>query len=166
MIVTLQGMVKGESNDRDHLLPSVIETSSGVKVKMSLRRLMDLKAAQGFVDGPAVSDPRGRAYSTRDMSDSMVEVLEDLFDNERVLFPADIISKEILRERYQAFRSFCRTSDTQAAGINVSSSDVDIVNRWESVEKAQGRRADMPMRLHYTQIELILKPFLRYMTAM
>jgi hypothetical protein len=100
------------------------------------------------------------------MSDSLVEVLEDLFDNERVLFPVDISSKEILRERYQAFRTFRRTSDTRAAEINVSSADVDIVNRWESVEKAQGRRQAMPMRLHYTQIDLILKPFLRYTAAM
>jgi hypothetical protein len=117
-------------------------------------------------DGPAIADLGGRAYSTRDMSDSLIEILEDLFDSERALFPADITSKEILRERYQAFRTFRRTSDTRAAEANVSSSDVDIVNRWESVEKAQGRRAAMPMRLHYTQIEIILKPFLRYTGAM
>jgi hypothetical protein len=29
--------------------------------------------------------------------------------------------------------------------MDVSSLDIDIVNRWESVEKAQGRRAAMPM---------------------
>jgi hypothetical protein len=166
VIVTLQGMVKGESNDRDHLLPCVPVTSSGVNVKRSLQRLMELKKSQGFVDGPAISDLGGRVYSTSDMSDSLTEVLEDLFDDERFLFPADITSKEILRERYQAFRSFRRTADTRAAEADVSSSDVDIVNRWEAVEHAQGRRAAMPMRLHYTQIEIILKPFLRYTMAM
>lgn len=166
VIVTLQGTVKGESNDRDHLLPCVLKTSSGVDVQRSLKRLMDFKAARGMSDGPAIADLGGRAYSTRDMSDSLIEILEDLFDSERALFPADITSKEILRERYQAFRTFRRTSDTRAAEANVSSSDVDIVNRWESVEKAQGRRAAMPMRLHYTQIEIILKPFLRYTGAM
>ena len=90
------------------------------------------------------------------MSDSLVEILEDVFDLDQALFPPDIASKEVLRERYQAFRSFRRTSDTRAAEMNISSTDTDIVNWWELVEKAQGRRAGMPMCLHYTQMDLIL----------
>jgi hypothetical protein len=166
VVVTLQGTVKGESNDRDHLLPCVLVTLSGVDVKASLARLMTHKTSIDFIDGPAISDKKGRSYSTKDMTDSFLEVLEDLFETDRHLFPPDITSKEILRERYQAFRSFRRTSDTRAAEMDVSSSDIDIVNRWESVEKAQGRRAAMPMRLHYMQIDLCLKPFLRYTGAM
>jgi hypothetical protein len=162
IIVTLQGTIKGETNDRDHLLPFVPVTSSGVDVKSSLERLLALKSRKGLVDGPAISDEAGRAYSTKDMTDSLLEILEDLFESDRGMFPADIVSKEILRERYQAFRTFRRTSDTRAAEMNVGSTDTDIVNRWQLVEGAQGRRAAMPMRLHYTQIELILKPFLRY----
>jgi hypothetical protein len=127
---------------------------------------MKLKARRGFKDGPAISDLSGRSYTTRDMSDSLLEILEDLFDTDKTLFPPDITSVEILRERYHAFRSFRRTSDTRAAEMNVSSTDTDIVNRWQLVERAQGRKASMPMRLHYTQIEIILKPFLRYSGAM
>jgi hypothetical protein len=59
VIVTLQGAVKGESIDRDHLLPCVFVTLSGVNVKASLKRLMDLKAGQGFTNGPAISDLGG-----------------------------------------------------------------------------------------------------------
>jgi hypothetical protein len=162
VVVTLQGTIKGETNDRDHLLPCVPVTSSGVQVKASLERLMAFKTTKGFADGPAVSDVGGRAYSTKDMTDSLLEILEDLFESDRGLFPADITSKEIMRERYQAFRTFRRTSDTRAAEMNVGSTDTDIVNRWQMVEGAQGRRAAMPMRLHYTQIDIILKPFLRY----
>jgi hypothetical protein len=162
VVVTLQGTIKGESNDRDHLLPCVPVTSSGVDVKVSLERLMALKARKGFLDGPAISDLDGRVYSTRDMSDSLAEVIEDLFETDRSLFPADILTKEVLRERYQAFRTFRRTSDTRAAEMNVGATDTDIVNRWQLVEGAKGRRAAMPMRLHYTQIDIILKPFLRY----
>ena len=53
-------------------------------------------------------------------------------------------------------------SDTRAAEMNVGPADTDIVNRWQLVEGAKGRRVAMPMRLHYTQIDIILKPFLRY----
>ena len=100
VVITLQGRVKGETNDRDHLLPCVPITSSGVDVKASLVRLIALKAKHGFVDSPAISDMDGRAFSTRDMSDLLVEILEDVFDSDRALFPLDIVSKEILRERY------------------------------------------------------------------
>ena len=57
-----------------------------------------------------------------------LEILEDLFDGERSLFPPDITSKDLVRERYQAFRSFRRTSDTRAAEMDDSSLDIDIVN--------------------------------------
>ena len=59
VVVTLQGTIKGESNDRDHLLPWVLVTSSGVEVKASLERLMALKSRKGFTDGPAISDVSG-----------------------------------------------------------------------------------------------------------
>jgi hypothetical protein len=166
VVVTLQGTIKGETNDRDHLLPCVPVTSSGIDVKASLERLMALKATKGVTDGPAISDVAGLAYSTKDMTDSFTEVLEDLFDTDRGLFPADVVSKDFIRDRYQAFRTFRRTADTRAAEMNVGVTDTDIVNRWKLAERAQGRRAAMPMRLHYTQIDLILKPFLRYTWVM
>jgi hypothetical protein len=116
----------------------------------------------GFVDGPAISDFQGQVYSTRDMSDSLFEILEELYDSHRHLFPEDISTKDMLRERYQAFRTFRRTSDTRATEMGVSKADIDMVNRWESAERAKGKRQNMPMRMHYTQVELIVKPFLRY----
>ena len=162
VIITLQGQVKGETGDRDHLLPCVARTLSGIQVRSSLERLIALKSRRGFVDGPAISDLHGQVYSTRDMSDSLAEILDDLFDSQRHLFPADVTSKEMMKERYQAFRTFRRTSDTRATEMGVSKADIDMVNRWESAERAKGKRQNMPMRMHYTQVELILKPFLRY----
>ena len=127
---------------------------------------MELKAQRGLVDGPGISDLNGKAYSTRDMSSSLIEILEDLFDTNRAFFPLDITSKELLKDRYQAFRSYRRSSDTRATEEGVAKADIDLVNRWETVERAKCKRQNMPMRLHYTQVELILKPFLRYTWAM
>jgi hypothetical protein len=67
-VVTLQGTIKGETNDRDHLLPCVLTTSLGVDVKASLERLVLLKATNGFTDGPAISDLAGHIFSTKDMT--------------------------------------------------------------------------------------------------
>jgi hypothetical protein len=94
---------------------------------------MTHKTVLGFADGPAISDSLGRAYTTKDiMSDSFLDVLGDLFDTDRVLFPLDITSKGLMRERYQAFLSFRRTSSClmvsaalmRAAEMGVSASDI------------------------------------------
>ena len=44
--------------------------------------------------------------------------------------------------------------------------DVDIVNRWKSVEAAKGKRPKLAMKQHYADVQVILKPFLSYTKAM
>ena len=43
---------------------------------------------------------------------------------------------------------------------------MDIVNRWKAVETAAGRVPGWSIRQHYTQLELLLGPFLHYTFAM
>ena len=44
--------------------------------------------------------------------------------------------------------------------------DIDIVNRWRSVEKAGGKRPGRQMKQHYAEVAVLLKPYLRYTKAM
>jgi hypothetical protein len=111
VVIALLGKIKGESDDRDHLLPCVPMTSSGVDVRTSVARLMEFKQAPGHVSGPAISDINGRVFLQRVMNDALLEVLEELFESHRELFPPSISSKEILRQRVQVFRTLRRTSD-------------------------------------------------------
>jgi hypothetical protein len=48
----------------------------------------------------------------------------------------------------------------------VADKDIDVVNRWKSVEKAKGTRPSRPMRQHYAQLSLLIEPFLCYTKAM
>ena len=139
VVVTLQGTIKGETNNWDHLVPCVPTTSLGVAVKSSLERLLALTATKGFMDGSVILDLAGWAYSTKGMSDSLLEMLEDLSEMDRGLFPADIVSKEFLRDLYQAFHSFCRPLDTWVAEMNIGPTDTYIVNQRQCVEGAQGQ---------------------------
>jgi hypothetical protein len=43
--------------------------------------------------------------------------------------PQNIGDKEELKKRFQAFRTFRRTSDTQAVEMKVAQDDIDVVNR-------------------------------------
>jgi hypothetical protein len=166
VVIALLGKIKGEAGDRAHLLPSVPKTSSGIQVREKLKRLLAFKKSIGQVTGPAISDITGKIYSSRSLNDAFLEILEDLFDTNRELFPSSIEDKETLRKRIQAFRTFRRTSDSIAIDEGVSPTDIDVINRWQAVEKAKGSRPSRPMRQHYAKLELLLRPFLRYTLAM
>jgi hypothetical protein len=164
--IALLGKIKGETGDRAHLLPSVPVTSSGIQVEASVKRLIDFKARKGFKTGPAISDLQGRVFEPKALNDALLDIMEDLFDDHRDLFPASITSREMLRQKYQAFRTMRRTSDTRALEEKVAQPDIDLVNRWKSFEKADGSRPAQAMRQWYAEFELLLKPFLRYTWAM
>jgi hypothetical protein len=78
MIIALRGEIKGEHNQREHLLPCSPTTGSGIDVKASINRLITLKEAQGRKSGPTISDEAGVIFSARAMDDALHEVLEHL----------------------------------------------------------------------------------------
>ena len=166
VVFALLGKVKGESHDRAHLLPSVVVTKSGLNVKNMLERFLAFKRQAGFEDGPAIANAQGKMYRTKDIDDMLHEVLIELLEEQRDLFPVDIQSEELVRKHYQCYRTFRRSSDTRAIEEKVSPLDVEIVNRWARVEGAQGKRPSHKMPIHYAQFEHLLKPFLRYTESM
>ena len=125
-----------------------------------------MKASQGFVDGPAISDLHGRVATTHAVNDCMMEALEACFQKQQDLFPMKIKDVAQIRESYHIFRSTRRTSDTQALEAGVSVPDIDLVNRWGKVERAKGKRPGMEMKHHYADVSLLLRPFLRYTKSM
>jgi hypothetical protein len=90
--------------------------------------------------------------------DCLHEILEDLSDEKPNLFPQNIGDKEELKKQFQAFRTFRRTSVTQAVEMKVAQDDIDVVNCWKSIEKAKGVRPSRPMRPHYADVSLLLEP--------
>jgi hypothetical protein len=166
VVIVLLGKIKGKSGDRAHLLPTVPTTSSGIKVRLSLEHLMEFKYAQGFIDGPAISDLCGNMLSHGSLNEALLEILKELFDTHQELFPASIADKEMLRKRVQIYRTLRWTLDTRALKQKVAQSDIDEVDRWKALECADGNRPHCAMRQHYAELELLLGPFLRYTWAM
>jgi hypothetical protein len=164
--VALLGKVKGESHDRCHLLPSVLQTSSGIEVHHHLQQLIDYKQSRGNIDGPAILDLDGKVMCTRVIDDMLHECLEDILDTLPDMFPPGIHTKEDIHEKYMAFRSYRRGSVTRATNQRVKSTDIDTVNRWHVWNQSGGNRPSLPMRQHYVQYDQLLDPFLRYTLAM
>jgi hypothetical protein len=97
------------------------------------------KESHGFVDGPAISDLRGRVLTCSSIDDTLHEVLEEIWGNHQYLYPATVSKKDDIRTSYQAFRSFRRSSATRAIEKRVSPNDIDVVNRWHAVDAAGGK---------------------------
>jgi len=166
IVIALLGRIKGEHHDLAHLIPCTNLTSSGINVKNILRRLLDEKARFGLSIGPAISDSNGKLYSAKSIDDMLHEALTSIFQNDSTLFPIQIDKEEKIYTNYQCFRSFRRTSDTRAIEEGVSTTDINIVNRWKTVEDAKGKKPSRSMHLHYAQLELLVAPFLRYTSKM
>lgn len=161
-VISLFGKVKGESGEHNHLIPCCTVTKSGIKVQESLRAFLNHKKSLGLVFGPAICDEHGKLLRAYQLDEMLHEVLVEVLVKDRSLFPADVSTEEDVKKNYQCFRTFRRTSDTYATEMNVKEADVNIVNRWQTVERAQGKRPGRPMNQHYLQFETLLQPFLRY----
>ena len=95
----------------------------------------------------------------------MHELLVDIYAVDRSLFPPSMETPEMIIESYKCLRTFRRTSDTRALEEKVDQTDIDIVNKWEHMGLMK-RKTSQPMRQHYAQFELLVKPFIRYTYAM
>jgi hypothetical protein len=165
-IIALLGKVKGEHHHRCHLLPCCAKTSSDINVKDWVLLRLHEKGRLGFRDGPAISDIQGKAQKCGQLDEQFIEVLEEIYEMNNVLFPPSISTKDEIASSYSVFRSPRRSSDTRALENNVSSTDIGLVNRWHLMEKSQGGKSSLPMYQHYAQIELLVEPFKRYTRAM
>jgi len=165
-IITLLGRLKGESHDLTHLIPCTNITDSGIQIRRIVDTLISFKASQGFISGPAISNHEGKLLSAKSVDDVLHEILIDLFFQTENLFPLSVDVPEKIRISYQCFRTFRRTSTTRATEKGVSTTDTDVVNKWAPAEGRRRKPSSKGMRQHYTQIELLVEPFLRYTKAM
>jgi hypothetical protein len=92
------------------------------------------------------------------------EILSEIQEVNKELIPetVDVV------EDYGIGRSFRRGSDSEAIARGVDSSDIDAMNRWRIVERAQGRwPVFSSMREHYADVRIMaLDRALRYSSVL
>ena len=165
MVIVLSGKLKGEDNSRLHYIPCVKVTKSGINVEYLLERLLVLKKKQGLKDGPAISNDEGYLLPAKDMDACFHELLMEVYAARPDMFPPTIQAVEDIVENYKCFRSLRRTSNTRALDEKVDGTDIDIVNKWEQVSEKK-KKVSQSMKHHYAEFQLLVKPFLRYTSAM
>ena len=87
-----------------HLIPCINRTSSGIDMKAVVFRLQHKKQPNGFSNGPAVTNIKGRPFTANNMDGLLVDILEELFEEFPKLFPPEVNGILGIRERYHCFR--------------------------------------------------------------
>ena len=167
VIIPLLGQVKGEDHTRQHLIHCVNVTDSGINVWRWVSRLSYVHRTMGRISGPAFVNPwNGRQTSTSEMNDLFIDLISEIFEDNRDLFPVDIRGAGELSEKYHVYRSFRRGSESRAVSKEVSPADRYQVNRWRKKEKAAGSKMPQPIDQLYVDVTLVKDAFLRYTKAM
>ena len=166
VIIPLLGKVKGEHHSRQHLMPCVAKTDSGIEVKVWIKRLLTVHRITGRRTGPAFINEAGIQSTTFEMNDIFHELMLELFDSHRELFDVDVKSETDIQEKYNVYRSFRRGSESRAIAQKVSESDRYVVHRWRKKESAGQNKANHPIDQLYVDISLVKDAFLRYTKAM
>ena len=167
VVIPLLGQVKGEDHTRQHLIHCVNETDSGIQVRKWVTRLRSVHVASARLVGPAfINTSNGKQTSTSEMNDLFIDLLTEIFEDQRDLFGIDILSVSDLGDKYHVYRSFRRGSESRAVSKEVSPSDRYQVNRWRKKENATTSKMSQPIDQLYVDVSLVKEAFLRYTKAM
>jgi hypothetical protein len=120
----------------------------------------------GRSKGPVFITEEGNQSSTAEMNDLFVELMTEIFDENRDLFEVDIRTTHDISEKYNVFRSFRRGSESRAVAQKVSEADRYIVHRWRKKESAGQNKTSHPIDQMYVDISLVKDSFMRYTQAM
>jgi hypothetical protein len=167
VVIPLLGQVKGEDHTRQHLLHCVNVTDSGIAVRNWVTRLKSAHVVMKRSSGPAfVNTETLKQSSTAEMNETFLELLSEIYEDDRDLFAVDVRTTSDLYDKYNVFRSFRRGSESRAVSANVSEGDRYIVNRWRKKERAGSSKISLAIDQYYVDISLAKDPFLRYTKAM
>ena len=167
LIIPLLRKVKGETHSREHVLPCVEETSSGILVRKWMDLLIEVRALKGQTTGPAITKWDGALFTTPDLNTIFHGLLWDIFQKDKSLFGADIKTKADIEKWFSVFRTLRRTSDSRSLAEAVSPDDINAINRWSEKERAKGRKVPgKRLRHYYADMPQLLSAFVRYTYSM
>ena len=130
-MIVLFGKLKGEEHFREHPIPCINVTKSGINGRYTIRRLVQSKEALGLTSGPAISDSKGFLLPSREIDTMFHDLLTELFGIDSNLFPPTVTSTEEVIENYRVNRTLRRTVITRALEKKVGEEDINLVSKWK-----------------------------------
>ena len=160
VVVCLMGRFKGETGERNVLLPFASVTTSGIKIRWWIEQLVQVLVLEGRSEGnpgPAFCDKEGFVLPARVFNTAFHASLENVQVQRPDLIPAWIKVIEI----YHYYRSLRRGAVLRAKQLDYDQSVIDTNNRWRQMQGTRGK-ASLPMGQLYLDIILSLNTHTRF----
>ena len=160
VVACLMGRFKGETGERNVILPFASVTASGIKIRWWFEELTKILMSEGRdtgEPGPAFCDRNGYVLSLAYFNTRFHEALETVQMRRSDLIPAWVKIREI----YHYYRSLRRGAVLRAKHLNYDQSIIDTNNRWQKTQGSRGK-ASLPMGQLYLDILLSLNTHTRF----
>jgi hypothetical protein len=139
VLIPLLGRFKNKDGERYHLISVAYGSASGIKIGCWVERLADIKRKHRQMGGPAFSDKRSEPLSSLWIEMEILDRLNRIQAEKQELIPKE----ENVDEEYGISRSFMRGATTQARNKKVDENDINLVNRWRTVEAENRGKAQV-----------------------
>ena len=152
VLVSLLGRFKGEQGSRMHVFPLSDRTSSGIRIRLWLERVVKILLDERKENCPAFCDGEGYQLTERMVEEVIHPVLQDMQGDASL---RGMIAKGVkVVEFYRCFRSFRRGAENTAMNNGVSQSTIELVHRWTKFERSRGKQPkSFSMFEHYASGE-------------
>ena len=158
VFLALMGKFKGELGVREHLIALASSTISGIETRWWLEKLIQVRENEGYTSGPALGNVDGTLASMTEYNAVFKSYLEKVQGESSKLLGFD----EDVHANYGLNRTFRKTAQGRARAAALGSDVQDAMNRWKTVENAQGRRPRFSMRDHYSNARDLMPVTWRY----
>jgi hypothetical protein len=160
VIIALMGRMKNEVSENHHFMPIVIKTQTGLEPGKWIQRMVTWYDRGGIQRGWVFRNQRNEQEKAR-ASDYEEAILSEIDNIQRET--VGIVGAQVnVFDEYGVSRSFRRGSDAHALNQGVSIIDIEINNRWRSIDSAGGKAPRLRMVHHYSDLKQLLKSRLRY----
>ena len=164
VIVVLMGRMKNEVSENNHIMPLVMITKTGLQPGKWIQRMVKWYADDGITTGWVFRNRRNETEKAA-ASEYEDDILGELENVQRST--ENIIGEHVrVYDEFGVSRSFRRGSDAHALNQEVSSIDIEINNRWRSIDNAGGKAPRLRMIHHYSELRALLKSRLRYSASL
>ena len=159
VVMPLLGRFKNEDGEKWHVMVAVSKTSSGLKPRFWLEKLvevLDKERKQSI--GPAFCTRQGEMIDYWEMNNKFIAEVESVQE----AYPNLLDQTIEIGDHFSIFRSLRKGSTARATDMEVDETATDLHNQWRTMERTGGQQSTKSMRTYYNDLRLTLNTRLTY----
>ena len=162
VVIPLLGQFKNEDGERWHVMISVSVTTSKLRVRDWIEKLVSILKEERRGLGPAFCDHNGEMLSYQWMDYRLVKEIKRVQDVNTQLIDSSID----VAEHYSIFRSIRKGATARVIDMQVDPITIDLHNRWRTIENRRGSKSSKSMQDYYSDLRLTINARLAYSRAL